>query len=669
MAIITKLVSLIMSAIMALSPALIKGTTTPESGKPASENYPYTLEDMSVVYDEKDENGNYYPLIVVPGISHSITYVVDENYDYNNATDKSKPPIAQDAFGNDLSGSTVIVDIPNIILAAARYFLVPLINSVIFQKDCGVVEGMGKLADVAFDPQQTLPDGTFANNEIGLLEFNGSFADFATVDPENQTYMENQCAYLYKILPLATVKDIIGEDNLFFFAFSLFGDPMESAGYLDQYIDMVLEKTGAKKVNLLPISLGGTIFTAFCERFTDTTKVNAIANIVPVLNGTQVVDDMFRRDFNRTADFWYQELFPLAIGEFTEYGELAGHAVNLLIRALPASVNAAMITSMYDQMLDHLFINTPQIWAMVSSDAYPELAERYLSDGKHDIIKAKTDAFYHAQLNLKDNIKTMTDNGIEINIISGYSLHAGDARYKFFQLMGNSNNVNSDGVINVESTTLGATAALPGEELPADYKQAITGDYCYISPERELDASTGVLPDNTWYFYDMHHEDAANNAPVINLVLALLYSSEVDNVHSLPEKYPQFNGNSDNWFLRRWRYNDIKNLYAEYQAGKLDWSEEVAAEAEDIIYDCERVMRATIADDAFVKETTQRLQNFLVKYGNMSESTAKRLTQKQLDELPGWAKALTEILNACDKILYTIYSDKAYSEFWKVYFE
>ena len=665
MAVISKVISVLMSMIIALSSAPLLNENGNNSGS-ASENYPYTLEDMETVYDRKDENGNYYPLIVVPGISHSITYVVDENYDYDNAEDKSRPPIAKDADGNDLSGSTIILDLPSVIDAALKYLIVPLVKSIVTQSDAGLVDAVGKVADIAFSPQQTLPDGTFANNEIGLLEFNGSFADFATKDSDNQTYMENQCAYLYKILPLHAVSDIIGEENLFFFTFSLFGDPMSAADNLDRYIDMVLEETGAEKVNLLPISLGGTVFTAFCEKFTDTDKVNSIANIVPVLNGTQVVTDMFNRDFDVSADFWYQTLLPLAVGEFTEYGEIIGHASDLLIRALPAQVNAAMVTKIYDTVLDHLLVNTPQIWAMVNREAYPALAEKYLGDDAHSAVRAKTDAFYKAQTDLEDNIKEMTDNGIEINIISGYSLHAGDARYKFFQLMGNSNAVNSDGVINVESTTLGATAALPGEKLPDGYTQAIEGGYSYISPEGEIDASTGILPDNTWYFYDMHHEDAANNSPVINLSLALMYSSEVTDVHSKPEKYPQFNGNSDNWFIRRWRYTDIKNLYAEYNQGKLDWDDETLKECEAIMYDCERVMRATIADDAFCKETTLRINTFLSEYGSFSKDNVNLLTQKQLPELSAPMKALEKVLEFIDKATFKMFSDKAYSEFWKI---
>ncbi len=289
MTVIAKLLSAfiaIITAIVPLNAAVTKNTE-------AAESYPYTLEDMSVVYDNVDENGNYYPLVVVPGISHSITYVVDEDYDSSAADDSSRPPIKKDAFGNDLQSGTIIFDVPEILKSVARYLIAPLIKSLAAQRDCGIVDAIGKVADTAFSAQKTLPDGSFANNEIGLLEFNGSFAEFATPeDAETQSYMQYQCSYLYRILPLRSVSDIIGEENLFFFTFSLFGDPMSSAQRLDEYIDAVLRKTGAKKVNLLPISLGGTVFTAFCDRFTDTEKVNSIVNVVPVLNGTQSVTDM-----------------------------------------------------------------------------------------------------------------------------------------------------------------------------------------------------------------------------------------------------------------------------------------------------------------------------------------------------------------------------------------
>ena len=74
-------------------------------------NWQTMLEDMKIIFDEKDENGNYYPLIVVPGISQSTMYVVDENYDYESAEDPTYPPIKHDAWGNELTGELLIFDI------------------------------------------------------------------------------------------------------------------------------------------------------------------------------------------------------------------------------------------------------------------------------------------------------------------------------------------------------------------------------------------------------------------------------------------------------------------------------------------------------------------------------------------------------------------------------
>ena len=177
------------------------------------------------------------------------------------------------------------------------------------------------------------------------------------------------------------------------------------------------------------------------------------------------------------------------------------------------------------------------------------------------------------------------------------------------------------------------------------------------------------MPDNTWYFYDMNHEDTANNAPVINLALALLYSDEVENVHTNPDKFPQFNGNSDNWFIRRWRYNDLKKIYKNYQDGVIEMTPGDVQECEDLLYECERVMKATIADDAFCKETTLRVNIMCNKYSGLSDEDIYILTQKQLNELDPTVKAIEVVVKFVDMTLYGLYEEKAYSEFWKLLVE
>lgn len=660
-----KTIRRIISMLLAVLLIATCATAAAASEHPASDNYPYTLEDMKIVFDKKDENGNYYPLVVVPGISHSIMYLVDEEYDYDAAEFPDDPPIKKDAWGNDMRGSLLIFDVASTVRAALRYMLLPLICSVITQRDCGLTKAVGKVADVAFSVQQTYPDGT-SRNHTETINFMGSFADFATPEGAGkQSVLQDEVEYLYKIIPLKPVKEVIGEENMFFFAYNLFADPMETADKLDEFIDMVLEKTGASKVNLLPISLGGTIFTAFAEKYTNTDKVNAVANMVAALNGTRLVTDIFNRNFNMDPEYWYTQVFPLAISQYDNYLNMVAHAVNIVIHTLPRALNASMLSKVYDVLFDHLMVNTPQFWAMIEREAYPALADRYLGDAVHRVVREKTDAFHRAQMNIEKNFRQMRANGIEINIVAGYNLHGGERRYEIAQVTGNSMNTNGDGVIHIESASVGATAALPGEQLPVDYEQAIDSEYSYISPDRELDASTGVLPDNTWYFYDMHHEDAANNAPVINLVLALLYSDEVSDVHSNPAKFPQFNGNSDNWFIRRWRYDDLKKLYAKYEAGELDWSQDTVEEAQSLLYDCERIMNATLADMAFSTETTKRLHKFLNTYGSLSDKSVNKVVATDNDELSTGMKVLERIIVKADKTLYSIFGPYGFSELWK----
>ena len=57
MTVISKIFSVILSFVMAFLP-VGNAFTNEASNTPASDNYPYTLEDMSVVYDNVDENGN-----------------------------------------------------------------------------------------------------------------------------------------------------------------------------------------------------------------------------------------------------------------------------------------------------------------------------------------------------------------------------------------------------------------------------------------------------------------------------------------------------------------------------------------------------------------------------------------------------------------------------------
>ena len=115
--------------------------------------------------------------------------------------------------------------------------------------------------------------------------------------------------YFYRMIPMKSVVDEIGgEDNLYFFTFPLISDPFISAANLNSYIQLVKEQTGKDKVNIVTISLGGTILTAYLEHYKNTNypDINKVLNVVSCLDGTDVMGDFYMRNFNIEDEFFFQ---------------------------------------------------------------------------------------------------------------------------------------------------------------------------------------------------------------------------------------------------------------------------------------------------------------------------------------------------------------------------
>ena len=62
----------------------------------------------------------------------------------------------------------------------------------------------------------------------------------------------------------------------------------------------------------------------------------------------------------------------------------------------------------------------------------------------------------------------------------------------------------------------------------------------HISPDRVVDASTGLLPDHTFYFDNQAHATANQNDIIMKLCCELVETDRITDVYS-DENYPQFN--------------------------------------------------------------------------------------------------------------------------------
>ena len=532
-------------------------------------------------------NCGHCPLIVLPGINHSPTYLYDEN-------DK---PVMDSKGEKQIGGTLLILNTDDLLKKILPKALFSLLATIATQHNIMLDKVAYEAAATAFSIQKCNDEGNYVNN-LKTQRWNYPLSQMT----------EDEVNWVYRMVPMQRIVDIIGADHTYFYTFNLVGDPMQSAKELDEYIDMVKKQTGHDKVDLLPVSLGGTILTAYLDAYGHK-DINSIVGVVACLNGTDIVADMMARDFNISDEYLHHEYIPTILKESNGRGTL-GYLINCILHILPQAGFNALLTGAMSGLLDTMVLNCPQMWAMVPSYRYDALASRYLS--AKPVLKAKTDRFQQARLNLKQNVLDAVADGVKVNFISGSGLAFGEEMYTFFSIMSSSGKVNSDGIINLSSTALGTTGTVGGATIA---KQAHDNPdypgYSYLSPDGTIDISTAVLPDNTWVFLKQYHE-VGNNDVVLNLAKALLLG-EIENVHSNPAKYPQYNYFCNTKTLRRWRINDGKEALK-----KTDLSEEDRAEIVAAIAQAEAVLEMTVADQTAVEAAQARLDTILYKVGQLT---------------------------------------------------
>ena len=524
------------------------------------------------------------PVIVLPGINHSPTYLYDENDE----------PVTYN--GSHIGSTLLILNEAALSTSNILKLVGSALGTILLQTNVGLDKVAYNLVSEIFKYQRCDDKGDHVEN-LKTKRWNYSLEHMSEEDLD----------WTYRMVPMQELVNEIGEDHVYFFTFNLVGDPMDSADDLAQYIEMVKEQTGHDKVTLLPVSLGGTILTAYLEKYGHG-ELDQIVNAVACLDGTDIVADFFAREWRLDDEYLYHQFMTNIFVE-SEGEPTLGYLINTLLHVIPRSGVDALLSGAISAILDTLMLNCPQFWAMLPSYRYEALAERYLS-GKPE-LKARTDSFQTARLNLKQNILDAVADGVRVNSISGSNLDFGEEMYTYFNIVASAEKHNSDGIVNLSSTTLGATGA-PGKLTLADvdYEKNTyckNPDHNHVSPDNMVDASTAILPENTWIFLDQYHEVGYNDV-VLNLAKAIILG-EVTDVNDNPEMYPQYNYPCYTQSIRRWKLPDAKRV------DQSNLSEEDKAELNAAIAEGEAVLKMTVADQPRVEAAEARLIAILHKVG------------------------------------------------------
>ncbi len=516
----------------------------------------------------------YCPTIVIPGISQSETFLLDDNgsrmLDKNGKAMTSYPPS---------------VNVDDVISKLAW----PLAKTLITQKDRGFTDTAAEVVGDVFSSLATGLD-TQPVKKIEVVKYPQSVARCSEHDKH----------FIYSCIPLQSYAAAAGEDHLYFLGYNSFGNNLEIAKELYDLIQQVKKETGHDKVNLAPVSLGATITNTLLEYYPDVySDLNKVIYIVPALDGSMIVSDIFKGNLSTGDEMLYKDLFPSLFNGYLPY------LINVAIRLLPKQVVHTLLDKVLAQLQKDALVNCTMMWALVPGADYPALRAKYLSDGAHAEVRRQTDLYYQAQQHSDANILKMVSRGVKVFDIVDYN-------YALYSISGSYKDVNADGVIHLDSTSMGAVSGPVGKTLPAGYVQQNT--HCsnpahnHISPDGNVDASTGLLPDNTFYFRNQSHEGTARNDVILKLATELLLYNNITDVYSAPDRYPQFNTGRES----KWVVNDLKNakLIDQSTLAPAD-----AAELQGAIEECDAMLNNTVVDYSAFVHARDRLNSIRYKIG------------------------------------------------------
>ena len=430
------------------------------------------------------------PCIIIPGMGHSKLELFDAD-----------------------GGARVVWPLKTDAKEAARRIRGPYLKTVLTHRDRGFTDAVGDWFRGLTEPLATLPDGSMKHEIRAVAR---EYPVSAFTDGEKR--------FTYRLAPVKALAKTIGEDNLYLFAYNFFADLYESAEQLDRFIQTVKAQRGVGQVRLLPVSMGGAVFTAYLDAYGEKNDAAQVVFIEAALDGSVLMSDLYKMNVDKYNGY--------SVLEFATSRKVSD-AMRRLLSLVPWEVRFGVLYKSLEATCDTVTGNSLAMWSTVPKEDLDALRERYLADDAHALFREKLGRFMEAQSRIREMLAARQEAGTEFYATSGYGL-------RIMALSAN-DAVTTDTVLAAYSTSLGAMTAPRGEKLDP----SVLTPQSRLSPDGAIDASTGFLKDTTWFFKGQVHNDTAFNDTIQTLVARCFTDPDLTDVFSDPA-LPQFMEASDN---------------------------------------------------------------------------------------------------------------------------
>ena len=389
----------------------------------------------------------------------------------------------------------------------------------IWMQDEGYVVQLSAIVERIIETIRVNDDGTSTYDVKPIISGaeNTSLADFKEQD------MLKYVPYTgSEFLDMESIAERIGDENVFNFMYDWRADYNVVADEFKEYIDDVLELTGAEKVSVYSISQGSLVVGQYLYKYADLEQTDKVVFDTPVLGGSTFVSDLLSEGgvtlnypviLDLLSDILHVEFKLSEIEKLVTFleGEWIGGAINIGKEILVPPMKGCIA-----------------FWQMIPVADFDEHAEMLLDDEANaQVINAVKNFHSGFMGNITETFEKATEHGATVSIkaCTGFDLVTPSDEY-------------SDSIVDTKYST-GAICAPYGETFPEEYKQAVDNGKNSISPDRTIDLSAGYWPHRTWVVDGLFHGQVEWCPRSLALVETLLFTDDIKDAYSSYE-FPQF---------------------------------------------------------------------------------------------------------------------------------
>lgn len=293
-------------------------------------------------------------------------------------------------------------------------------------------------------------------------------------------------------------------------------DPLYTADLFNDFVDAIKETTGSEKVCIVSSCLGTSVVTAYIAKY-GMDDIHGIAFDGGVSYGSEVISESISGKFAVNGEAIERVLIDCAHYGLFDVGSFAMQTIDLATKSglLDGVVGVTKVTLYYrivkgvtSALALSTFYTWPSYWSAVTSEDF-DSALKYVFGEEGSEKRVEYAGLIEKIINYDEVVRqhipeimqSIKDSGANLAIMAKY----GSQMIPVCE----SADMVSDQIASVYRASFGATTSDVCETLPEKYIaiQTDKGLGKYISPDRQIDASTCMFPDYTWFVKGASHSN------------------------------------------------------------------------------------------------------------------------------------------------------------------